>query len=114
MFCFSLPIFIFTCFTKGRRNAFSSEDDLPVPMRRINPQRKVQSNPPPIESTTLNKPPRAQKGPLVMALSSNSGHGVKQKASRPQRASLRKQKSGGEENAMGSESEITENTKVNW
>ncbi len=47
-----------------------------------------------------------------MALSSNSGHGVKQKASRPQRASLRKQKSGGEENAMGSESEITENTKV--
>ncbi len=47
-----------------------------------------------------------------MALSSNSGHGVKQKVSRPQRASLRKQKSVGEENAMGSESEITENTKV--
>ncbi len=47
-----------------------------------------------------------------MALSSNSGHGVKQKVSRPQRASLRKQKSVGEENAMGSEWEITENTKV--
>ncbi len=110
--CFSLQIFIFTCFTKVRRNTSSSEDELSVPMRRIKPQRKVQSNPPPSESTTLNKPPRAQKGPLVMALSSNSGHGVKQKASRPQRASLRKQQSGGVENTMGSESEMTENTKA--
>ncbi|KAL1257929.1 hypothetical protein QQF64_011173 [Cirrhinus molitorella] len=103
---------------RGRRNTSSSEDELSVPMRRIKqhskPQRKVQSqsNPPPVESTTLNKPPRAQKGPLVMALSSNLGHAVKQKASRPQRASLRKQQSGGEENAMGSESEMMENTKV--
>ncbi|XP_016354000.1 mis18-binding protein 1 [Sinocyclocheilus anshuiensis] len=101
---------------RGRRNASSSEDELSVPMRRIKqrskPQRKVQSNPPLIESTTLNKPPGAQKGPLVMALSSNLSHGVKQKASRPQRASLRKQQSRGEENAMGSESEMMENTKV--
>uniref|UniRef100_A0A8C1WZU2 MIS18 binding protein 1 n=1 Tax=Cyprinus carpio TaxID=7962 RepID=A0A8C1WZU2_CYPCA len=101
---------------RGRRNASSSEDELSVPLRRIkhrsNPQRKVQSNPPLIESITLNKPPRAQKGPLVMALSSNLGHGMKQKASRPQRASLRKQQSRGEENAMGSESEMMENTKV--
>ncbi|KAF4102285.1 hypothetical protein G5714_017085 [Onychostoma macrolepis] len=101
---------------RGRRKASSSEDELSVPMRRIKqhskPQRKAQSNPPPIECTTLNKPPRAQKVPLVMALSSNLGHGVKQKASRPQRASLRKQQSGGEENAMGSESEMMENTKV--
>ncbi|XP_073683360.1 mis18-binding protein 1 [Garra rufa] len=103
---------------RGRRNTSSSEDELSVPMRRIKqrskPQRKVQSqsNSPPIESTTLNKPPRAQKGPLVMALGSNSGHAVKQKAIRPQRASLRKQQSGGEENAMGSESEMIENTEV--
>ncbi|XP_050988574.1 mis18-binding protein 1 [Labeo rohita] len=103
---------------RGRCNTSSSEDELSVPMRRIKqrskPQRKVQSqsNPNPIESTTLNKPPRAQKGPLVMALSSNSGRALKQKASRPQRTSLRKQQSGGEENTMGSESEITENTKV--
>ncbi|KAL0170137.1 hypothetical protein M9458_034733, partial [Cirrhinus mrigala] len=101
-----------------RRNISSSEDELSVPMRRIKqrskPQRKVQSqsNLNPIESTTLNKPPRAQKGPLVMALGSNSGHAVKQKASQPQRTSLRKQQSGEEESTMGSESEMTENTKV--
>ncbi|XP_059375010.1 mis18-binding protein 1-like isoform X1 [Carassius carassius] len=103
---------------RGRRNTSSSEDELSVPMRRIKqlskPQRKVQSqnNPPPIESKTLNKPSRAQKGPIVMALSSNSGHAVKQKASQPQRASLRKQQEGKEKNAMGSGSEMMENTKV--
>ncbi|XP_043119314.1 mis18-binding protein 1 [Puntigrus tetrazona] len=101
---------------RGRRNTSSSEDELSVPMRRIKqhskPQRKVQSDPPLIESTTRNKPPRAQKGPLVMAISSNLSHGVKQKASRPQRASLRKQQSGEKENAMVSESETIENTMV--
>ncbi|KTF79220.1 hypothetical protein cypCar_00014827 [Cyprinus carpio] len=103
---------------RGRRNTSSSEDELSVPMRRIRqrskPQRKVQSqsNPSPSESTTLNKPSRAQRGPLVMALSSNSGHAVKQKASQPQRTSRRKQQSGGEENAMGSGSEMMENRKA--
>ncbi|XP_026142077.1 mis18-binding protein 1 [Carassius auratus] len=101
---------------RGRRNTSSSEDELSVPQRRIKHnsklQRMVQSNPPLTESTKLNKPPRAQKGPLVMALSSKLGHGMKQKAIRPQRASLRKQQSRGEENAMGSESEMMENTKI--
>ncbi|XP_016123759.1 mis18-binding protein 1-like [Sinocyclocheilus grahami] len=96
---------------RGRRKTSSSEDELSVPIRRIKrrskPQRKAQS-----QSTTLNKPSRAQKGPLVMARSSSSGHAVKQIASRPQRASLRKQQSGREENAMDSESEMMENTKV--
>ncbi|XDV43311.1 hypothetical protein PO909_011812 [Leuciscus waleckii] len=101
---------------RGKRNTSSSEDDLPVPMRRIKQHSKPQRNAPSqsnqIESTSLNKPTRAQKGPPVVAPSSNSGHAVKQKASRPQRASLRKQQFGGEEATVSSGEEITENAKV--
>lgn len=106
-----LQIFTFICFTKGRRNTSSSEDELSVPMRRIKQHSKPQSDQ--IESTTLNKPTRAQKGPPVVASSSNSGHAVKQKASQPQRASLRKQQFGGEDAAVGSGAEITEVVAVN-
>ncbi|XP_056090027.1 mis18-binding protein 1 isoform X2 [Rhinichthys klamathensis goyatoka] len=101
---------------RGKCNTSSSEDDLSMPMRRIKqhskPQRNALSQSNQIESTSLNKPTRAQKEPLVVAPSSNSGHAVKQKASRPQRASLRKQQFGGEKAAVGSGAEMTENTKV--
>ncbi|XP_077095850.1 mis18-binding protein 1 isoform X2 [Siphateles boraxobius] len=101
---------------RGKCNTSSSEDDLSVPMRRIKQHSKPQRNAPSqsnqIESTSLNKPTRAQKGPLVVAPSSNSGHVVKQKASRPQRASLRKQQFEGVDATVGSGAEMTENTKV--
>ncbi|XP_048047955.1 mis18-binding protein 1 [Megalobrama amblycephala] len=96
---------------RGRRNTSSSEDELSVPMRRIKQHSKPQSDQ--IESTTLNKPTRAKKGPPVVASSSNSGHAVKQKASQPQRASLRKQQFGGEVAAVGSGAEMTEVDAVN-
>lgn len=75
----------------GRRNTFSSEDEISVPIRKIKSHSKsqrtvpTQANPLPAESTTLHKPTRAQKEP--------SGHTAKQKCdeyNRPQRSSQRK------------------------
>lgn len=80
-------------------------------MRRIKQHSKPQSDQ--IESTTLNKPTRTQKGPPVVASSSNSGHAVKQKASQPQRASLRKQQFGGEDAVVGSGAEMPKVDAVN-
>lgn len=77
-------------------------------MRRIKqlskPEEKIpsQSNSLPAENTKLNKPPRSQGEPQVVTSMSNA---AKQKSSRPQRASLRKQRSA-EENT-----EMKENTK---
>lgn len=99
---------------RGRCNTSSSEDELSVPMRRIKQHSKPQMNAPSqsnqIESTTLNKPTRAQKGTLVVAANTNSGRAVKQKSSQPQRASLRKQQFRGEETTVGSGAEM--NTQV--
>lgn len=85
-------------------------------MRRIKQHSKPQRNAPSqsnqIESTSLNKPTRAQKGPPVVAPSLKSGHAVEQTASQPQRASLRKQQFGREEATVGSGEEMTENTEV--
>lgn len=80
-------------------------------MRRIKQHSKPQSDQ--IESSTLNKPTRAQKGPPVVASGSNSGHAVKQKASQPQRASRRKQQFGGEDAPVGSGAEMTKVDAVN-
>ncbi|XP_056332865.1 mis18-binding protein 1 [Danio aesculapii] len=94
----------------------SSEDELSVPMRRIKqlskPQEKIPSNPLPAENTTRNKPPRSQKGPLVVTTMSDSIHAAKQKASRPQRASLRKQCSAEKDTFLSSGTEMKEKTKV--
>ncbi|XP_073783105.1 mis18-binding protein 1 isoform X1 [Danio rerio] len=101
---------------RGRCITSSSEDELSVPRRRIKqvskPQQKIPSNPLPAENTARSKPPRSQKGPLVVTTMSDSIPAAKQNASRPQRASLRKQRSAEKDTFLDSGTEIKEKTKV--
>nr|CAD32865.2 novel protein similar to human hypothetical protein FLJ11186 [Danio rerio] len=101
---------------RGRCITSSSEDELSVPRRRVKqvskPQQKIPSNPLPAENTARSKPPRSQKGPLVVTTMSDSIPAAKQNASRPQRASLRKQRSAEKDTFLDSGTEMKEKTKV--